>query len=146
MYCSIYFDECLSINRTFHHLGNSLWPFPSQFPLEKPLIWFIAPYISFAYSRIYIVGIIHMHFLCLLISFSIIFSQFIYVLPCVSNSFPFIAENYSVVWIYNSCSWKNPFSYWWSASWFQFGAITNKAAMNIHVQAILSIRAFISLG
>ena len=59
---------------------------------------------------LYINGITEFVTICVwLFSLSIMFSQFIHVVACVSTSFLFMVEYYSIVWIYHNCLYTHLF-------------------------------------
>lgn len=60
--------------------------------------------------------------------------------PFISSLFPFIAEQYFIVWFFD------PFIYWGIFELFLVFGFTYKAALNICVQVLVWTYAFISLG
>lgn len=68
-------------------------------------------------------------------SFHSAYLRFIHVIPCINGSFLFIAEWFSIVWIYQNlfiCSIVHGY-----LCCFQFLVMANKAVINSHVQAIV---------
>ena len=66
-----------------------------------------------------------------LLSLSINILRFTRVAVCITGLFSFLAEQHSIVYIYNNLLIHSPV--YGTLSSFQFGAVANKAAMSIHV-------------
>lgn len=83
------------------------------------------------------------HYYVLLHSLSIIILNTNYVIECISTSFHFIAELYSVTWMSTFC-----FSHYLLMTFglFPISSHMNQATMNIHVCVFAWTYVFFSLG
>ena len=80
--------------------------------------------------------------LCLLLSLSITFSRSIHVVACISTSFLFMAEWYSIVWIYHICLFIHQLMDIFGC--FYLLVIVNSAPMNVEIQVFVWIPVFSS--
>lgn len=79
-----------------------------------------------------------------LLSLSVMLSRVTRVAACVSASFLFMAESYSIEWIYHIG--LNPFIRWWTLDGFHFLAVMNNTSLSICIQVFVWMCVPISLG
>ena len=123
---------------------HSSHPFPLHHPVipKQTLIGFLSLWFSLHFLEFYINGITQYVLLFVwLFSVSIIILRFIHV-EQINNLFFFIDEQY--LQIYINLFIHSPVDGYLGC--FQFRAITNKAATNIHVQVFIWIYACILAG
>ena len=119
-------------------------PAPTPHP-QQPLICFLSLQISLHFQQFYINGNIQTtSVLIWLLLLGIIFLNYIHIVAGISCLFPSIAKQYSTICINHNLFIQSPIDE--LLGYFQFGTITNKAVMNIHLQNFICAYTFFSLG
>ena len=119
-------------------------PAPTPHP-QQPLICFLSLQISLHFQQFYINGNIQTtSVLIWLLLLGIIFLNYIHIVAGISCLFPSIAKQYSTICIHHNLFIQSPIDE--LLGYFQFGTITNKAVMNIHLQNFICAYTFFSLG